>query len=186
MKILFIRHGLTKGNLEKRYIGTTDEPLCDDGIAALKMQKYPQCEVLICSPMKRCVQTAELIYPLQDYVLEAELRECSFGDFEGKNYTELSENADYQRWIDSGGELSFPNGESSQDFRKRCISAFESMVSRYKKVGSAAFIVHGGTIMSILEKYAVPHRDYFDWHCENGHGYICKWDGERITDTEKI
>ena len=186
MKILFIRHGLTKGNLEKRYIGTTDEPLCDDGIAALKMQKYPQCEVLICSPMKRCIQTAELIYPLQDYLLEAELRECSFGDFEGKNYTELSENADYQRWIDSGGELSFPNGESSQNFRKRCISAFESMVSRYKKVGSAAFIVHGGTIMSILEKYAVPHRDYFDWHCENGHGYICKWDGERITDTEKI
>ena len=31
MKLQFIRHGKTQGNLEKRYIGSTDEPLCAKG-----------------------------------------------------------------------------------------------------------------------------------------------------------
>ena len=31
--ILFIRHGATEGNLHRRYIGRTDEPLCAAGIA---------------------------------------------------------------------------------------------------------------------------------------------------------
>ena len=186
MRVVFIRHGLTAGNLEKRYIGSTDEPLCSAGIAELKKLTYPACEVLICSPMKRCIQTAELLYPAQDIEVCDELRECDFGSFEGKNYKELSGDPDYQRWIDSGGTLPFPNGESPQDFRERCTSAFERLVSRYGASQSLAFVVHGGTIMSILEKYAVPRRDYFGWHCENGCGYICEWNGSELHITEKL
>ena len=37
--LLFIRHGATAGNLEKRYIGSTDEPLCDIGIAQVEALK---------------------------------------------------------------------------------------------------------------------------------------------------
>ena len=32
MKVILIRHGATMGNQEKRYIGITDEALCDTGI----------------------------------------------------------------------------------------------------------------------------------------------------------
>ena len=35
MEIVLIRHGATAGNIEKRYIGTTDEPLCDTGTAQI-------------------------------------------------------------------------------------------------------------------------------------------------------
>ena len=31
MELYFIRHGKTKGNIEKRYIGSTDENLCKEG-----------------------------------------------------------------------------------------------------------------------------------------------------------
>lgn len=34
--IFFIRHGATEGNLRRRYIGRTDEPLCEAGIAQVK------------------------------------------------------------------------------------------------------------------------------------------------------
>ena len=65
MKILLIRHGKTAGNLEKRYIGRTDEPLCDAGISELKQTRFPRCGVLVSSPMLRCVQSAALLFPAQ-------------------------------------------------------------------------------------------------------------------------
>ena len=35
MKIVLIRHGATAGNIEKRYIGITDEDLCASGIESI-------------------------------------------------------------------------------------------------------------------------------------------------------
>lgn len=186
MKIVFIRHGHTSGNLQKRYIGRTDEPLCPEGRNSLTRRDYPQCEVLVCSPMLRCIQTAQLLFPNQSFVTYDDLRECDFGGFEGKNYIELSGNSDYQKWIDSGGNMSFPGGESPQSFRERCISAFDLIVEKYSTSRSVCLIVHGGTIMSILEKYAVPRSSYYDWHCENGRGYICEWNGSELHITERI
>ena len=186
VKILLIRHGLTAGNLEKRYIGRTDESLCSEGIAQLKTLKLQSYEKVVCSPMKRCIQTAEILFPNMEYQFIKDLRECDFGDFEGKNYKELSYDVNYQRWIDSGGTLPFPNGEAPDVFRRRCVKAFEAAVEKSDKSASVAFVVHGGAIMSILEKYAVPHRDYYDFQCKNGHGYVCDWDGNSLIITEKI
>lgn len=179
MRIIFIRHGKTAGNLEKRYIGRTDEPLCCEGKNELRLRSYPAADIVIASPMKRCTETAELIYPDKNIVICDDLRECDFGDFEGKNYTELSENADYQRWIDSGGKTAFPNGEDNESFKKRCILAFEKAAAD-NIVRSTAFVVHGGTIMAILEKYAYPKRDFYDFQVKNGCGYITEYNGENI------
>lgn len=186
MRIVFIRHGKTPGNLSKRYIGRTDEPLCAEGADELRLRIYPRCDAVICSPMKRCIQTAEIIYQGQETAIFPELRECDFGDFEGKNYLELSGSKDYQKWIDSGGKIAFPNGESPDEFRKRCISGFQRAVSEYREAQSAAFVVHGGTIMSIMDKYAVPHLGYYDWQIANGCGFVTEFDGEKITVLEKI
>ena len=67
-RIIFIRHGMTPGNLEKRYIGgRTDEELCEQGIADIRSRIahriYPTADELYVSPMLRCRQTAQLIYP---------------------------------------------------------------------------------------------------------------------------
>lgn len=186
MKIIFIRHGKTAGNLEKRYIGVTDEPLCKEGISELKSISCPDCDIVISSPMKRCLQTAEIIYPDKKILVRNDLKECNFGDFEGKNHLELSANPDYQRWIDSGGTLAFPNGENPADFKKRCIAEFDKIVSEYAENAVLAFVVHGGTIMSVLEKYAYPKGGYYDFQVQNAHGYITGFDGEKIIISEKI
>ena len=74
MKIILIRHFMTQGNLEHRYIGTTDEPLLPGQAISYD---YPEAEAVAVSPLKRCVETAEIIYPgTRSYVCE-ELRECS-------------------------------------------------------------------------------------------------------------
>lgn len=173
MRIVFIRHGKTRGNLEKRYIGVTDEPLCAEGIAELRAGRYPDCEIVVSSPMKRCIETARLIYPDKVPVICAKLSECDFGDFEGKNFTELSGNADYQRWVDSGGTLPFPNGESPDDFKARCVRGFDEMISRFSEHKSIAFTVHGGTIMAVMERYG--GRGFYDYQIGNGDVIELPW-----------
>jgi alpha-ribazole phosphatase len=126
--------------------------------------------------MKRCIQTAELIYDSRKPVLIEEWREMDFGRFEGKNYEELKEDAQYQAWIDSNGVLPFPEGESREEFEIRCRKGFNKMLGVIgKKVGkaplTAAAIVHGGSIMALLSAYC--GGDYFDYQCKNGEGYAC-------------
>ena len=178
IKIAFIRHFATKGNLEKRYIGTTDEPLCEEGKKKIKEMDYPRAEEVFASPLKRCIETAKLIYPEYEPVIYEDLKECNFGNFENKNYIELAENKDYQDWIDSNGILPFPNGESLRAFKARSTQAFGDIIgeSIRKKYAVIAIVAHGGTIMSILDEYSCPHKDYFSWQVSNGNGFLCELD----------
>ena len=186
MKILLIRHGMTAGNLKKRYIGRTDEPLCPQGIDELERLNYPVCDVLVTSPMQRCIQTAEILFPAQDFHICEAFRECDFGDFEGKNHAELNGNTQYQAWIDSGGTIPFPNGESPADFRKRCCDGFQQMTDAFSEMKSMSLVVHGGTIMAILSQFSKPHRDYYDWMTANAHGWLCDFQWQSLTVLEKL
>lgn len=170
MKLILIRHGKTYGNTLKRYIGTTDEPLLDN-IAVNK--EYPEADIIISSPLKRCIMTAELIYPGEKISICGDLRETDFGDFENKSYDELQENPHYRRWIDSGGEAAPPNGESRAEFTKRCIRAYERIIKN-SKADCAALIVHGGTIMAIMQH--IFGGDFYDYMVPNLGGYIVDTD----------
>ena len=186
-ELILIRHGKTAGNLLGRYIGSrTDEPLCDEGREGLAGKQLPEVERLYVSPMRRCVETAEILWPGFDrkkMQKVTDLRECDFGDFENKNYKELSGNGDYQAWIDSNGTLPFPNGEAMDAFKSRCLEAFARIVEDVSgaeqewiasgKTGifRAGIVVHGGTIMAILEQYGYPKAAYFDYQVKNGCGY---------------
>jgi len=169
-----IRHFSTQGNLNKKYIGVTDEPLCEEGKRKLLEMNYPPVDAVFASPLVRCVETSKLIYPNQVPVFYEDFRECDFGDFENKNYMELADDPKYQEWIDSGGILSFPNGENPRDYKNRSVTAFQAMIeeSLHEKYNIVAMVVHGGTIMSILDRYSHPHKDYYHWQVGNGNGYV--------------
>lgn len=175
-KIILIRHGMTSGNREQRYIGRTDQPLCEEGINALLGKSYPTADILFCSPMKRCLQTADILFPGVEPVIVPDLRECDFGDFEGKNHAELDGGAYYQRWIDSGGTLPFPHGESPEGFKERCVGAFRQCIASADRE-SLAFVVHGGTVMAIMEAFALPKKAYYAYMVKNGCGYAADFDG---------
>lgn len=180
IRLSLIRHGQTEGNKKKRYIGVTDESLCEEGKAFLRQMKYPAPQAVYVSPMKRCVETAEILFP--DYPVHVidELAECDFGDFENKNYEELAGNPDYQAWIESGGTLPFPGGESRESFCRRNLLGFRKAMTACIRSGvsSAAFVIHGGTIMNIMEAYAVEEQSFYQWHVENGRGYTLDFDTE--------
>ncbi len=167
MRVIFIRHGKTKGNLERKYIGATDEPLSSVGVEELSKKEYPWAERIITSPLKRCKQSAEIIYgSRQKEVCEA-LKECDFGDFENKSYNELKDNKDYIRWLESNGTRTMPNGENHSDFCNRCCECFKDIILN-NKAKSIALVVHGGTIMAILERYSEKRSSFYDWQIKNG------------------
>ena len=173
MKLYLIRHGITEGNKRKAYIGArTDEPLCAEGATQLQTKHYPKADIVFVSPMKRCMMTAETIYPNQEMLLCEGFREMDFGDFEGKGYEELKDNPDYVNWIAHGGEIAFPNGECKKDFVCRCQTAFRACIRHLQQCSpdmeAAAFVVHGGTIMAIMEEYGTPKGDYYRWQIKNG------------------
>ncbi|MGN0349314.1 MAG: histidine phosphatase family protein [Roseburia sp.] len=196
--LVLIRHGATAANKEHRYLGKTDEPLSKEGEKELaeykKLQCYPDVDLLFTSPMKRCVQTAGILYPRLKPVPIAEWREMDFGVFEGRNYLELEGDKRYQAWVDSNGTLPFPEGESREEFITRCEKGFWRMrreagqIDPKQEFKAIGMIVHGGTIMALLSRYG--GGDYFDYQAANGRGYVCTVKGlggkPKITERKKI
>lgn len=174
LKVLLIRHGKTRGNQLGKYIGArTDEGLCKEGREGLLGGVFPKADYVYSSPMKRCKETAALLYPGVPVCCQELLRECDFGLFENKSYEELTGNPRYQAWIDSQGTLPFPEGESGEAFRKRCAEGFAWCVEDafQKKFREVAVVAHGGTIMSILFAFGTPGGQYFEWQIQNGAYY---------------
>lgn len=220
MKIYLIRHGETKGNREHRYVGTTDEGLLPEGEQALREKKMPQDVRVYASPLRRCRETARILFPEQEPILIEDLRECDFGEFEYKNYAELNGNPDYQRFIDTMGESGFPGGEDMKSFQQRCVRGLEEVLRQEKERSEGgrqekqyeeaqseekqlkdnqpkedqpdiALVVHGGTIMALLDRFSMPHRDYYDWQVKNGSGYVatvsCQAEGDLLlTDIDEL
>lgn len=183
MILAFIRHGETQANAQRRYLGKTDDSLSERGrqqlLSRQKQHVYPQADYLFVSPMKRCLETARILYPMLPPVVIPEWEEMDFGRFEYKNYEELKDDPAYRRWMDSGGTTAFPDGESREAFVRRCRSGFQRMCGFLWQAQAepvrAAAVVHGGVIMALLSSYGSDgHKDYFDYQTANGGGYLTR------------
>ncbi|MGM9937401.1 MAG: histidine phosphatase family protein, partial [Candidatus Ornithomonoglobus sp.] len=161
MRLVLIRHGKTYGNLMRRYIGTTDEDILENTVIT---KEYPDADIVIASPLKRCVQTARLIYPKKDIELCRDFSETDFGDFENKSYEDLKSNEQYLEWLASNGKLPFPNGEPHEHFKSRCIAAHKKIISEYEGK-NLAYVVHGGTIMAVMQH--IFGGEFYDYQAEN-------------------
>ncbi|MDY4970634.1 MAG: histidine phosphatase family protein [Lachnospiraceae bacterium] len=176
IQMYLIRHGKTQGNLEKRYVGTTDEQLCEEGREMIRSYAqagiYPKVQAVFTSPMKRCKQTAALIYPELNSQIITGIEETDFGIFEYKNYEELCHEPVYQQWIDSNGTMAVPGAESSETFSRRLRIGFMKMMQACEEqhIETAACVVHGGVIMEFMQMYGIPREDYYYWQVKNGCG----------------
>ncbi|MCI8505538.1 MAG: histidine phosphatase family protein [Lachnospiraceae bacterium] len=188
MEIYLIRHGKTVGNREGRYIGSTDEPLSSDGRRELSEELWrggyegaglhgPQAVYV--SGLSRTKETARLLFPGRSLLVREGLNECGFGEFENHTYEELKENPAYEQWIESGGVSAPPRGEAKADFAARTIRAFEEAILEqlsqkqepFCQERVVAFVVHGGSIMALLEHYSLSGQGFYHWQVKNGCGY---------------
>ena len=167
MQILWIRHGKTLGNVQRRYVGRTDEGLTDEAKLCLQKKQVLMQDLCVqteggrnpgkwyhagafvpdyvySSPMMRCRETAEILFPGQVLCVQEGLQET------------------------------VPNGESGAGFRHRCCRAYEQCVRDAQEKGAQriAIVCHGGTIMSVLERYGRPEKSFYEWQVANGCGIL--------------
>ncbi len=189
--IHFIRHGDIADTLKGKYIGTTDVPLSEQGRRNLADYDskfiYPGTQVVFTSPLKRCTETARIIYPQQNPLVIDQLSECSFGDWENKSAEELKNDSLFQRWLAGESGAKPPNGEGGAEFTERVCLVFEQIVDGMMKTGNteAVIITHGGVIMTLLSVYGIPQAKPFDWVMDNGFGYSVRinpmlWQRDRV------
>lgn len=174
-KVYLIRHGMTAANLEGRYVGITDNDLCEEGVAEVLLMKeqyeYPNVGIVYSSPLKRALQTARLLYPDITPVTVSSLHECNFGDFENKAFAELKDNAEFISYLKDGRVGAPPNGESREQVEKRVVEGFDSIVKDMmsKKISEAVLVTHGGVINTLLTLCGLPKKE--DWGINNATGY---------------
>lgn len=176
-QIHLIRHGLTEANIKGQYIGATDVDLAPAGIDRLNELKakfeYPRADKIFCSPLKRCQQTAKILYPEHEIEIVEGLAECNFGEWEGKDVEALKGNEGFKKWLSKADDSTPAGGESLHDFATRVLTTFDKLVesaikSNYK---DTVIVTHGGVIMTILAAHGVPRAKFYEWVVNNGCGY---------------
>ena len=173
MLIYLLRHGLTEYNAQKRYQGQRDIPLSAEGLSQLRRADIDP-KVVYITPLQRTAQTARVLFPEAELVVVKDLQEMCFGSFEGRNFIEMEHDPDYLAWVNANCESPCPDGETKAVFSERVCRAFAALVDRALADGEETLVIlaHGGTQMAAMERFAVPHRDYYAWCGPNAGGFV--------------
>ena len=184
MLVYLLRHGLTAYNAEQRYQGQRDIPLSVAGLAQLRRADIDP-KVVYISTLQRTEQTARVLFPEAKLIAVDGLKEMNFGSFEGRNYVEMEHDPDYLAWVAANCESRCPDGERKDQFSQRICTAFAALVDQALTDGEPMLVIlaHGGTQMAALERFALPHRDYYEWCGPNAGGFVLDardWADKRV------
>lgn len=180
--ITLFRHGVTKANVHKEYLGWTDSPLTREAIQKLQVIKLEEFDLFITSDLGRCVRTMELLFPHDEPIILPELREMNFGMFEGKTYEELKHNELYRNWLDHGFLQAPPDGEAFKPFQRRVEKGWEKVTDLLLRENKKrVFIVtHGGVIRYLLERFSPEKKEFWEWKIDHGNGYRLSFESEQL------
>lgn len=150
MEILLTRHGQTEWNVLKKVQGKADIELNEKGIQQAEetreILKNERIDLILCSPLKRAIQTAEIINRGRniEMIIDERISERDFGEFEGMINTEF----DFNAFWSYKQNLKYNKAENIKDFFERIYSFLDSVKNEY--VGKRILIVsHGGVSIPV-------------------------------------
>jgi len=113
-QLYFIRHGESELNVQRIFAGHLDTPLTARGreqaAIAGKRAKDMSFDLIVSSPLRRALETAQIVaqavgYPLDKIVVNDIFKERSFGTLEGKSWDEHEEAADDTNGVETDDSL---------------------------------------------------------------------------------
>lgn len=176
LDIYLVRHGVTKWNVDKRYLGHTDIPL----LLVERNKLNPLREVLknimfdycYSSDLKRCVETFHYIQPQKHVCVDARLRELNFGNWEGFTYETLKDDSSYQEWLSDSVKKAPPNGESLSQLNDRITDFLSDLQSiKFTSLDKKILIItHGGVIRSLFQMFGLA-KSIWEVNVEHAKAY---------------
>lgn len=153
-KLYLIRHGETDSNKGHRFQGSLDMELNGKGMEqARALAQYLQgfeLDAIYCSSMLRASMTAAEVAMSKNmaYMPMDLLREVSFGDWEGMEFSEITKRwpKEMDDFLTHPGEWIPPHGETFAQVEQRCQKAFEQIFAEQGHERNIAVISHGGII----------------------------------------
>lgn len=155
MKLIITRHGQAEDNVRGITMGQRDSKLTALGLRqakrkALEIKKLSwKIDRIYTSDLGRCVQTAQIISDtlgLQRVIPDENLREISFGKYEGLPYNDIP-------YLEGGYmKVRFPDGESNEIMAARVINVI-NRIYETNKDACILIVAHSGPIAAVLASY---------------------------------
>lgn len=159
MIVIWARHGQNPANLTRTFsYRVVDPDLTELGgqqarDLGARLRRDGELPVaVLCSPMKRARQTAEIVADELGMEVAEQiegLRERNVGDLDGRNDDEgwRAHDAVLTAWDAGEMDARFPRGESLRELVERIRAAFEHIARAYPQ-GTVVVCAHGGNLRS--------------------------------------
>lgn len=169
MEILIVRHGKTEWNIQKKLQGRVDIELNELG----KMQARETAQLLenenidliISSPLKRAIQTAEIINDSRNIpmIIDERIAERNFGVYEGRDVTTF----DFNEFWSFKYPKDFEGAETLDTFFKRVYTFLDELKEKYK-YKRILLVTHGGVSIPVNCYFnGIPDEDNIFFLCMN-------------------
>jgi len=157
-RVVLVRHAEPEESAQGLCYGTLDVGLSDEGraragrlAASFAGLAY---DAVYASPRRRTSETAAPLAQARalTVLVDDELREIDFGEFEGRRYDEIAATHPeaYRQWMEAPTTVTFPGGESYEDLRVRATRA----LARIREAHDCAVVVtHGGVVRAGLAEW---------------------------------
>lgn len=170
MALYVTRHGQTIWNAENKVCGLTDVDLNEIGLKQAEvLAKYFLDEniildVIIASPLKRAVKTAEIIGKMNsvNVIFDHRLIEQNYGIYEGVD----RENEGFQN-NKRNFAFRYPGGESMMQVAYRVYGLLDEIKEKYQNK-NVLLVCHGG-VLRIINTYFedVTNDEFYHWQMDN-------------------
>ena len=150
MNVFAIRHGETVWSLTGQHTGTTDIPLTDNGRRLAERIRPVLArnafELVLCSPLQRARETCELAGLGDKAVIDSDLVEWNYGEYEGLTPKQVHEVApDWLIFRDG-----CPGGEAPEQVGARV----DRVIARSRAVdGDIALFAHGHVLRVLAARW---------------------------------
>ena len=166
--IIFVRHGQTRSNITRFYMGRSSEDLDAEGLiqarkTSARLAALPIAAVYS-SPLPRALSTAREIarpHNLEIKVLQ-DLTEISFGEWQGLHVTEIEKRWPglWHQWMTDPSQMAIPGGETFGHIDERVSRALKTVIAENFDARSVV-VTHEIVIkMAIIQTLGAPHKIY--------------------------
>jgi len=150
VNVFAIRHGETAWSLSGQHTGTTDIPLTDNGRRLAErirpMLAKETFALVLCSPLRRARETCELAGLGDTALIDGDLVEWNYGQYEGRTTEQIHETA--PGWVIFRDGC--PGGETPEQVAARA----DRVIARARAAsGDVVLFAHGHVLRVLVSRW---------------------------------